>query len=536
MNHKGNILIVDDTNETLTLLTELLNEECYIVFSANSGELALELIEKVIPDLILLDIRMPGMDGFEVCRHLKSNPEFANIPIIFLSNSTDIQQCIEGLKLGAVDFINKPFFKEELILRVKTHLDIFTLNKILKEQTHKLQEKNEEYETINEELRQTNNELLIAKEKAEESNLLKNTFLQNMSHEVRTPLNAISGFSQLITKPNQPTEKLKKFSEMILDGSEKLIRIITDVIEISQIHTRQVETFLKEMDIISFIYCIANVFKEKAKEKRITLVVKMNIPYPEYLITSDKGKLERIFNHLIDNAIKFTEEGLVVITCELEYENIKISISDTGIGISDEMQKIIFEPFRQVESGMARNYGGNGLGLPIAKAYIELLNGSITVKSELSIGTTFFVSIPANIADNQVNQHTKEKRRYSIHTILIAEDEYSNYEYLLELLEETNLKILLAKNGQQAIDLCRTHQEIDLILMDIKMPVMDGHTATKLIKAFRPDLPIFAQTAYALESEKAIFLNDFDDYITKPINQRDLKQKLKKYIDNERTV
>jgi len=194
------------------------------------------------------------------------------------------------------------------------------------------------------------------------------------------------------------------------------------------------------------------------------------------------------------------------------------------------MQKIIFEPFRQVETGICRNYGGNGLGLSLAKAYTELLNGSISLKSEINKGTTFYISIPTNKVSLQIPEILTDDKKYKVNTILIVEDEYSNYQYLLALLEETELEILYAENGKKAVDICRANAKIDLILMDIKMPIMDGHTSAKLIKGFRSDIPIIAQTAYALESERETFIGIFDDYITKPISEELLNQKLFKYI------
>ncbi len=379
-------------------------------------------------------------------------------------------------------------------------------------------------------IKNTQQDLIIAKEKAEESDRLKSAFLQNMSHEVRTPLNAIVGFSQLITKSNQTPEKIIKFSEMISEGSEKLIGVITDVIEISQIQSKITKPKLTEFDIISFLNAITNNFKNKAIEKNIDLKIKIDVNFPEYFIQSDKEKLNRIFFHLIDNAIKFTTHGIVNIVCELENENIKFAITDTGIGISEEMQKIIFEPFRQVETGICRNFGGNGLGLSLVKAYTELLNGSISLKSEINKGTTFYISIPTNKVSLQIPEILTDDKKYKVNTILIVEDEYSNYQYLLALLEETKLEILYAENGKKAVDMCRANAKIDLILMDIKMPIMDGHTSAKLIKGFRSDIPIIAQTAYALESERETFIGIFDDYITKPISEELLNQKLFKYI------
>ncbi|HAN79675.1 MAG TPA: hypothetical protein DCQ31_18890, partial [Bacteroidales bacterium] len=229
-------------------------------------------------------------------------------------------------------------------------------------------------------------------------------------------------------------------------------------------------------------------------------------------ISTDKVKIGKILKHLLDNAIKFTAKGQIVFEINFQGNEIEFIISDTGIGISDHMQQLIFEPFRQLETGLARNYGGNGLGLSLAKAYLELLHGSISLQSEINKGTIINFSVPVHNSF-LTNKVTKLKHKYNaINTLLIVEDEYTNYQYLLALLESSQLKILYAANGQQAVDLCRDKALVDLVLMDIKMPIMDGHTAAKLIKAFRPDLPIIAQTAYEPESERESFIEVFDGY------------------------
>jgi len=377
------------------------------------------------------------------------------------------------------------------------------------------------------------NELITAKEKAEESDRLKSAFLQNMSHEVRTPLNAIQGFSQLLTKELQSSEKIKKFSDIISVSSNKLIDIISDVIEISQIQAKLISVKTMNFDFIQIINEIIQEFKPKIESKKIEFIVEPIISNKEHIILSDKIKIHKILKHLIDNAIKFTEKGQVIIEFDLQPDKIQFVVTDTGIGISKEMQHKIFEPFRQIEIGMCRNYGGNGLGLSIVKSYTEMLNGEVKLQSEPNIGTSISVSLPViQIFSEKKLINNNQKQRFSSNIILIVEDEQSNFEYLAELLSDTNAKIIHATNGQKAIDICREEKQIDFILMDIKMPIMDGHTATKLIKAFRPDLPIIAQTAYALDSDKEKFLESgFDDYICKPIQVETLFATIEKYIN-----
>ncbi|MCB1190165.1 MAG: response regulator [Leptospiraceae bacterium] len=373
-------------------------------------------------------------------------------------------------------------------------------------------------------------DLIIAKEKSEESNRLKSAFLQNMSHEVRTPLNAIVGFSELLTKTKLSSEKKQAFSEMIYSSSEKLIEIITDVIEISQIHSTQINIVSNQIEIITFIKNIINKFSIKAKNKYIDLFFNINTPFKEYNVVTDKEKLKKIITHVLDNAIKFTHHGLIEINCKVTIGNFQISVTDTGIGIPADMQEEIFEPFRQVETNTTcRHYGGNGLGLSLVKAYTQLLNGSISLTSEMGKGSKFTISIPVK---GEIPSISISEKKYSINTVLIVEDEYVNYQYLLAVLENYNIKILYAEDGQKAVDICKENNEIDLILMDIKMPILDGYSAAKIIKKLRPSLPIVAQSAYALEQERENYSKDiFDDYITKPIQESELENKVLKYID-----
>jgi len=381
----------------------------------------------------------------------------------------------------------------------------------------------------NEKLKSLNSDLIIAKEKAEESDRLKTAFLNNMSHEVRTPLNAIVGFSELLASSSCKPEKFIEYANLISSSSNKLIQIITDVIELSEITANLSKVILTNVDIIPLIKHQTAKFSEIAVEKNIAVLLNITIPHTEFVIKTDVSKFKKIYTHLIDNAIKFTHSGSVKITCEIRGEQLKITISDTGIGISEEKQKIILEPFTQIDTGISRNYGGNGIGLPIAMSYIELLNGDFSINSEINKGTTITFSVPINKTlhhNHQIITNMKSMQN----TILIAEDEYSNYRFLFDLLADTNTKILHAKNGTIALEMCKADDSIDLVLMDIEMPVMDGHTATKLIKEFRPRLPIIAQTTYALESEKEIYQDVFDAYITKPIRRIELKQILSKYI------
>jgi len=527
------ILIVDDELVHLENLIEAIKktDQNYKVLRSLDAEMALKIISKEIPDLIITDWDMPGISGIEMIKKIKSQPAFQNIPVIMCTGIMLTSQHLKtALDAGANDYIRKPVDHVELHARINSLLRFAESQKkmvISDERYNQLIDK-----AKNAEKKSQNfiNELAVAKEQAEESDRLKTAFLNNISHEIRTPLNAINGFSQLLTNPKITPEKLKTYSQIISSHSDKLVEIITNVIEVSEIQARKIKANLAELDIISLINNISFKYAKEAKEKNIEFVLNNNIPEKEFFIFSDFEKIKKILTQLIDNGLKFTHQGKVEIKMELVNENLQITINDTGIGIADKMQKFIFEPFRQLETGINRTYGGNGLGLSLVKTYTELLQGQISLHSEINKGTTFTLTFPANSADQNIRPNTIADQKYAVNTILIAEDQMSNFKYLCDILESTKINILHAINGQQALDLCRANAAIDLILMDIEMPVMDGHTATKLIKAFRPSVPIIAQTAHALESEREKYQNIFDDYITKPIDKADLDKKLIKYM------
>lgn len=245
-------------------------------------------------------------------------------------------------------------------------------------------------------IKEKENELIVAKEKAEESNRLKSAFLNNISHEVRTPLNAIIGFSELIVKTNQTPDNLNRYFDIISESSKRLIDVISDVIDISQLQSTKNSVNLSEFDIVKVANDIIADYKPRIKDKNLNLIFNMHPKYESFTIISDQDKLSKTIKHLVDNALKFTQQGSIQIDFSLSCEKLDFTITDTGIGISKEMQEIVFEPFTQMETGLSRNYGGNGVGLAIIKGYLHLLNGTLAMQSELNSGTKFHISIPLN--------------------------------------------------------------------------------------------------------------------------------------------
>jgi PAS domain S-box-containing protein len=365
-------------------------------------------------------------------------------------------------------------------------------------------------------------ELLLALERAEESDRLKSVFLANLSHEIRTPLNAVLGFSDLLKESGLAEETRYNYIDIIQKSGQHLLSIITDIVEISKIETKQTKIEIGTTNINLLLDELLQVFQVISNERNIDL--KVNKFYSDYSfeIETDEVKLRQILINLISNAFKFTEKGFVEVGYSVG-EMVFFYVRDTGIGIKEKDFGFIFERFSQIESELSFKNGGSGLGLAISKAYVEMLGGNISVESEVGIGTTFKFSIPLKVGESEPVapvQYPKEIQNSKEVYILVAEDDDNNFFFLSQILANQNFKILRAKNGKEAIDILDQNKKIKLVLMDIKMPVMTGYEAFAYIKKKYPDLPVYAQTAYALEDDKEKMTKaGFKGYITKPFDR-----------------
>lgn len=377
-------------------------------------------------------------------------------------------------------------------------------------------------------------DLVIAKEKAEENDRLKTAFLHNISHEIRTPMNAIVGFSEFLSEPGLPPEKQRHYVDIIIQSSNQLLSTITDIISISTIEAGQEKIHEKEVNLNAVCNLVNEQFLAKAQSQDVNLLCKTTLADNEASIITDEIKLNQILTNLIGNALKFTKQGRVDFGYAVKGDQLEFYVKDTGIGIPPEMHNEIFNCFRQVETTTTRQYSGSGLGLSISKAYIELLGGKIWLTSEPEKGSAFYFTIPFKPAISKSSADMQSALGLKIdqkkaRTFLIAEDQDSNFMVLKELLSALNVNIIRALNGIEAIEICK-NQPIDLILMDIKMPMMDGYEATKRIKEFLPNIPIIAQTAYTMNEEKERALQaGCDNYLTKPFKKADLLALVNQY-------
>lgn len=380
-----------------------------------------------------------------------------------------------------------------------------------------------------------------AKSKAEESDRLKSLFLSNMSHEIRTPMNAIVGFAEMLQDTDLNREQKNKFLDVIIKSGDNLLRLINDIIDISKIEAGQLKFDYSDCLINEMISDLETYFKQemvRLKKSHLNLFVQLGHPENDFALYTDCFRLKQILNNLIGNAIKFTDEGFIEYGYKIKSGVIEFFVRDSGIGIASDKQKLIFERFGQVQEAISRNLSGTGLGLTISKNLVEMLGGEIWVDSLPGEGSTFYFTLPLRISTKNIarpKEETNTELRPALDltgkTILIVEDVDTNYFYMSSLLQKFNCKIIRANNGAKAIELCKSDPSINLVLMDIELPVLDGYKATTEIKKIRPELPIIAQTAFAMMGERERSKEaGCNDYLAKPIRKEELISTLRKYL------
>jgi len=379
--------------------------------------------------------------------------------------------------------------------------------------------------------------LIKAKEKAEESDKLKSAFLANMSHEIRTPMNGILGFASLLNEPNLSGESQKMYIKLIEKSGIRMLEIINNIISISKIESGLIEVNNIEFNINEQQENLYTFFKSEVEAKKIDFSFKSSLPFESAIIKTDKDKFLSVLTNLIKNAIKYTEKGSIEFGYNLKGKFLEFYIKDTGIGIESNRQKVIFERFIQADIEDKMAVQGAGLGLSISKAYVKILGGKIWVESETGKGSAFYFTIPYNTLsvnkkdkNNVISAGEIENKSKRLNILLVEDDEISIL-LINAMFERTNFNILQAKNGIEAVELCQNKQDIDLILMDIRMPEMDGYEATRQIRKFNKDVIIIAQTAFALSGDKEKSIEaGCNEYITKPITKGKLFAVIQKTI------
>jgi CheY-like chemotaxis protein len=385
-----------------------------------------------------------------------------------------------------------------------------------------------------------NQDLILAREKAEESERLKSAFVANMSHEIRSPMNAIIGFAELMNSSDLSKEEIKEFTSIIILKSNELLHLINDILDVSKIESNTVTLFFENISLNKFLDEIRTVFNKRLEQTEKSHLVLNSVLYPGDLeISTDVIKLGQVFNNLLENAIKFTDSGKI----EFGYlnhtdEHLAFFVKDTGIGIESKYRNSIFDIIRQAENDLKRNYGGTGLGLAICKGNTNLLGGDIRVESEPNKGSTFIFTIHTGrkIDEKEIGPARKSRKiiKDSKKNILLIEDDFYSVEYLKRLFENRNYNLSIARSGKETQDYFKKLHEFDLVLLDMRLPDADGLDLLKQIKALQGDLPVIAQTAFATEEDKKRCLDaGCDEFITKPFKPGKLISMIESFLVKE---
>jgi PAS domain S-box-containing protein len=437
--------------------------------------------------------------------------------------------------------VNNGFFETELKLRHKSghYMNLSTRSVTVRSDTGEVLGALTISRDITK-LKQVHEDLIKANIGAEASNRLKTNFLANISHEIRTPLNSVVGFSNLLLSNNLSDEVKEEYIEHINRNSEKLLQIIGDIIDLSRLESSQIEITYEEASLSAIVNEIIEEARQviRRNEKPIILNVKNYFEDVGDLIFTDRIWLKRVLNHLMDNAVKFTLEGSVEFSYLIENQNIVFKITDTGIGINKENLGHIFEEFRQEFDGHHRPFEGLGIGLTLAKEVIERMGGKIFVQSEKGVGSEFSFSIPYRPAGSTktkmspvINEHVLTPIDWSSRKCLLVDDNKDVLIYLNRILTDTGVKIITARSGFEAIEIIKSTPDIDVVLLDMQMPEMNGIEATREIRKIRKDIPIIAQTAFIFEDDKDIILEaGCDACLIKPIRREHLLTVMSSFV------
>ncbi|MEG4056623.1 MULTISPECIES: response regulator [unclassified Microcoleus] len=542
--NKGNILIVDDTPENLQVLSATLSDRGYKVRGVINGKMAIRAARSGSPDLILLDIKMPEMDGYEVCTQLKEDPKTSDIPVIFISALDEVLDKLTAFQVGGVDYVTKPFHVAEVLARIEHQLTIQRLKKQLLDRNKELQEE------------------IIERKKAEEAaaaaSLAKSQFVANMSHELRTPLNAILGFTQVMSRDSLLSHENLENLRIINRSGQHLLELINDVLDLSKIEAGIIGLDQRSFDLYQLLDTLEEMFQIKAETKKLQLRFSVQANVPQYIKTDEK-KLRVCLINLLVNAMKFTRDGgRIWLRVSVESNQsqpaeseihpnstsvepllILFEVEDTGVGIATAEIDTLFDAFVQTQVGR-KAADGTGLGLTITKKYVQIMGGDIWVKSVLGEGTSFkfnirvFAAISSEITMATLQRVIGLEADQPVYRILAVDDNQENRLLLVKMLQPIGFEVREAENGYQAVELWETWQP-HLIWLDTRMPVMDGFEAVRKIRAKEKQTQwrtiIIALTASTFEEKKGeIIAAGCDDFVRKPFQEQILFDKMACYL------
>lgn len=535
----------------------------YDIHYFEDGDLLLKHFEKwyskgnKVP-LCILDMRMIRMDGMTTAREIRKIDKNVHIIIVTAFSDISIDEIKNQLQRD-IYYVKKPFNEEEILVLVKSLVknwntkyelqelkntfsdQIKDLKKTVKKQEDIIKSNNELLENLQSEREDLLSKISEIDEKYLDPKKLKTAFLLNMSHEIRTPMNAIVGFSDLLGDPDLTDDQREEFIELITNSGSDLLNLVDDIIDISRIDSGSFTLSKEKVDLKKLLDEIQRqysdlLFRKKMTRIEITLINELDVKNSRIL--TNEFRLNQIFTKLINNSLKFTKEGAIEFGVKRQdKDNLLFFVKDNGLGFSESKQSQIFDLFSEFDDSYTKKYGGARTGLYLSKKLAECLGGKMWIESNLGEGSVFFFTLPhETVAIESVATTLLTKKDYKFNweskTVLIAEDVEFNYLYLEEILQRTGAKILWAKNGQEALYFFEKNEKIDLVLMDLQMPIMNGFEATSEIKRLYPEVPVVVQTAYTIDEEREKSIQaGCDDFLSKPIKPSDLYDTISKYLE-----
>ncbi|MCT6699816.1 response regulator [Rheinheimera sp. 4Y26] len=501
---RASLLLVDDEKTNLKVLADLLRPD-YSIRLAQSGQQALDKCLEQAPDLILMDVLMPGLDGFDTLKALRANTLTCQIPVIFITGLQSAENEQLGLQLGAQDYIHKPFHAEVVKARVSTQLRLVR-------QRHELQ--------------QLTAQLLQANE-------AKSRFLATISHEIRTPLASVIGYAEAILAGEFDEADQHQAIQTICRNGKHLQALLNDLLDLSKISANKLDLEVLPVNLCQLLLDLELLVKERAQQKGLEFSLNYQLPLPSQLQT-DPTRLKQILLNLCNNAIKFTEQGFVRIEISQAHNQLLFAVQDSGIGISEAQQQHLFQAFSQADVSVQRQFGGTGLGLVIARQLCEKMGGTLYLHSATEgKGCCFVASIELVSGPNSVLLHSEAEialqqqrqapaalpRQQMQGRVLLAEDQADTRQLLQRMLQHAGIEVLAVENGEQLVE-AALMDDFDLVLSDIQMPKMDGVAAIKLLRAAGIDTPCVALTANTMTHEVQSYLAaGFVSHLAKPVDR-----------------